>query len=406
MSGETDTFEAETDVLADIRLVEAGEYLHEYTGIVTETEERVRLLTLSQELAETAAAVNAFSQVSDRWYNASANATILTIRDRGTEPRPWIGVPDHGGETLATLQPELSPEVVERIVTETGDALRTLGLYNTVHGHLSPDDVYLPDATDKTEAPSVRVGGFGLEAAVQDAVGEFGPTAYTAPELLDNPGRSAEHTDVYGLATVTYFALTGEPPIAGTDFEQAIRDGPPAPPSTYADGITDELDDVISKALATRPKNRYDSPYTFTRAFVSAYSPDAISPSDSAGETDGETETAAVSTEMTDSAGDDTPPSKTADSDSVSGEDDSSEPDERDPESRETETDNTTGSSVTQTKNVLVVTAVVASGLSLVGSTAAAGDSSQNLAIATVLFICGVGSLALGLVIAIYGVEL
>ncbi|MDS0284499.1 PQQ-binding-like beta-propeller repeat protein [Haloarcula onubensis] len=298
MSGPADNFDDETDALSDVRLAESGEYLHEYTGILAETDERVRILTLAPELDEIDSAVDAFARVSDQWYNASANANILTIRDRSTEPRPWIAVPDHDGDTLATLQPNLSPEAIETVISETADALRTLGLYNTVHGYLSPDDIYIPDAADQTANPTVHVGGFGLEAAVQAAVGEFKPTAYTAPELLNNPSQSTEQTDVYGLAAVTYLALTGHPPIEGADLDQAIRDGPSNPLSEYEDAIPGELDDVVLQALSTRPEDRYDSPYSFSRAFLSAFIPDEFR-SDDAGK-QGDDEGVTASSKSTD----------------------------------------------------------------------------------------------------------
>ncbi|WP_277543290.1 outer membrane protein assembly factor BamB family protein [Haloarcula laminariae] len=274
MSGPANRFEAETDALSDVRLAGPGEYLHEYTGVLAETGERVRILAIPPELAEIDAAIDAFKQVSDRWYNASANANILTVRDRGTEPRPWIAVPDHGGDTLTTLQSDLSPEAIETIISETADALRTLGLYNTVHGHLSPDDIYLPDATGQTDAPTVEVGGFGLEAAIQAAVGEFEPTVYSAPELLDGSNQPTEETDVYGLAAISYFALIGSPPVEGANLDQAIRDGPATPPSAYDDAIPAGLDDAVIQALAANPADRYESPYAFHRGFISAFDPD------------------------------------------------------------------------------------------------------------------------------------
>ncbi|WP_277543585.1 hypothetical protein [Haloarcula laminariae] len=310
MSGPADKFDDETDALSDVRRAEyGGEYLHEYIAVLAETDERVRVFVLAPELADNDAAIDAFAQVSDQWHNASANANILTIRDRGTEPRPWIAVPDHGGDTLATVQDDLSPDTIETVVSETADALRTLGLYNTVHGHLSPDDIYLPDATEQTATPSVHLGGFGLEAAIQAAVGEFAPTAYTAPEVLDNPDQPTEHTDVYGLAAVTYFTLTSHPPLDGDNLTEAIRDGPSSPPSTYDDAIPAELDNVVIQALSTRPEDRYDSPYAFGRAFLSAFdstalAPDADEPEDdtdqsaAAGDTDEDDESPSEDTDQ------------------------------------------------------------------------------------------------------------
>ncbi|WP_277543289.1 hypothetical protein [Haloarcula laminariae] len=304
MSGPADRFEQDTDSVSDVRRAELGKFLHEYTGVLADTDERVRLLTLAPEFTHINAAVDAFSQVSDTWHNASANANILTVLDRGTEPRPWIAVPDDNSDTLATLQPELSPGAIETVIRETTDALRTLGLYNTVHGHLSPDDIYLQNGAEETGELLVEVGGFGLEAAIQAVVGEFEPTAYTAPELLDNPDQPTKQTDVYSVGAITYFALTGSPPVEGADLDQAIRDGPSGAPSVYDGAVPSELNDVVMQALSTSPDERYESSYAFGRAFLSTFDPDDMGPEDS-GEDSGEEAETVGSTDPDDDSEDD-----------------------------------------------------------------------------------------------------
>ena len=273
MSGPGDRFGADTAKLEEVQQLRSTAHLAEYTGVLTETGDSVHLLTLAPELADTDAAVDAFSRVSDQWYNASANANIRPVRARGTTPRPWIAVPDTTEATLATTQPSLSPAASKTVIAETADALRTLGLYNTVHGQLTPDDIYLPDGIDESAGITVEVGGFGLEAAIGAASGTYEPTAYTPPELVDGLSQLGEQADVYGLGAVTYFALTGQPPITGSDLPAAIRDGPTAPPSAYADDVSQAVDDVVMKALAASPADRYDSPYAFHRAFASAFDP-------------------------------------------------------------------------------------------------------------------------------------
>ncbi|WP_277543288.1 beta-alanine-activating enzyme beta-propeller domain-containing protein [Haloarcula laminariae] len=298
MSGPADRFEAETDALSDVRLAESGEYLHEYTGVLAETDERVRVLVLAPALAEIDAAVDAFGRVSDQWYNASANGNIRTIRERGTDPRPWIALPDDNAETLATIQPGLSPDAIETVIAETADALRTLGLYNTVHGHLSPDDIYVTTVDDEPEELTVEVGGFGLEAAVRAAIDEADPTAYTAPELLDGANQSSEQTDVYGLGAVTYFILAGQAPVAGSDLSKAISDGPTNPPSTYTGGMPADIDGVVMQALSVSSSDRYESPYQFRRAFLNVFDPGDPRLDDTSEDGDDENET----TESTESA--------------------------------------------------------------------------------------------------------
>ncbi|WP_277543640.1 protein kinase domain-containing protein [Haloarcula laminariae] len=319
MSGPAEEFGEDTARFEMVQRAECGDYLHEYTGVLAETNKQVRILTLAPSLAENDDAVDAFTRVSDQWYGASANGNILTIQARDKVPRPWIAVPDNGGDTLATVHDDFSAETIESIIGETAEALRTIGLYNTVHGHLSPTDIYV--TTSASETTAVQVGGFGLEAAIRSAVGESNLTPYTAPELVNGSTQPTEQTDVYGLGAVTYFALTGQPPVTGTDLKAAIRKGPTDPPSAYVEDITANVDDVVMQALSANPADRYDSPYAFYRAFLSAFDP-----TDFAGdeETVGESETNPVGEKSTASSEEPTDGPRTAGETTADMEDSSS----------------------------------------------------------------------------------
>ena len=274
MSGPAERFGSSAPKLDDVTGAKEGAYIHEYVGELAETGEPVRVLTLAPDIADDEDATDAFGRVSDAWYNASANANVTPVRERDTAPRPWLAVPHAPEATLASVRDELSPEAIGTVVTESADALRTLGLYNTVHGHLSPADISIGDATDDGTR-TVQVGGFGLEHAVRAAVGASEPTPYTAPELLEEPTGATERTDVYGLGAVTYFALTGRPPVEG-DLDRAISEGATVPPSEHEDAVDPDLDEVVLRALSTRPAERQESPYAFERAFQSSYDPDAF----------------------------------------------------------------------------------------------------------------------------------
>lgn len=307
MSGPAERFGSSTPKLDDVTGAGDGTHVHEYVGELAETGEPVRVLTLAPDIADEDA-VDAFGRVSDAWYNASANANITPVRERDTAPRPWLAVPRAPEATLASVRDELSPEAIGTVVTESADALRTLGLYNTVHGHLSPGDISIGGVADDSETLSVQVGGFGLEHAVRTAVGAHEPTPYTAPELLEEPTGATERTDVYGLGAVAYFALTGRPPVEGADLAEAVRAGPTAPPSAAADAIGPDLDEVVLRALSTRPTDRQESPYAFERAFQGSYDPDAFdSPAADAQDEDAGAEDEAPPAEEEPDAGDEQP---------------------------------------------------------------------------------------------------
>ena len=370
-------FVGTTDLLRDGEPLAVGPYLHEYEGVSRESDETVRVVTIAPELADNEAATDAFARVTGQWYSANTHPNIRTLAERGTTPRPWVALPRVDAQTLDTAQPRLTPGDVETVITDTAEALRTLHLYNAVHGALTPDDVLVPVENGER---AVRVGGFGLERAVRAAVEKPEPTPYTAPELITDPDQPTAETDVYGLGAVAYYALTGRPPRTSGDPPQtAIRDGEIEPPSTHATEVSAEVDDVVMRALARRPSERYGSSYAFQTAITQALPDvsDTAEPSPDPAESDEE-------------------PNGHSD-----GEAEQAIPDDSDGTPAET-----VNSDAERTGGAVVVISLVAGGLSLAASITTAIDSGQNLAVATALFVLGIGVLVVGLLTAVYGIEL
>jgi serine/threonine-protein kinase len=83
-------------------------------------------------------------------------------------------------------------------------------------------------------------------------------------------------TDVYGLGAIAYAALTGAPPFGGGTaavvMARVIRERP-KPPSVLS-GLPPAIDDVIERAMAKAPADRYATPGEladdFTRALRAA----------------------------------------------------------------------------------------------------------------------------------------
>jgi serine/threonine protein kinase len=82
-------------------------------------------------------------------------------------------------------------------------------------------------------------------------------------------------TDVYALGCVLFHALTGSVPfIRGNDLERMwahVHETPPAP-SSIETRLPKALDDVLARALAKRPDDRYQSAGEFARAARAATS--------------------------------------------------------------------------------------------------------------------------------------
>lgn len=130
-----------------------------------------------------------------------------------------------------------------------------------MHRDVKPSNVLITDEAGEDFAYLID---FGI---ARDAVGPtltgtgvtVGTLSYMAPERY--LGRSTDHrVDVYSLGCLLYEALTGSRPFPGEDFPTqmyAHLDQPPPRPSAARPGIPIALDEVVARAMAKDPVQRY-----------------------------------------------------------------------------------------------------------------------------------------------------
>ena len=153
----------------------------------------------------------------------------------------------------AGLKPGQALEVVRQIC----EALRFAHDRGIVHRDVKPENVLL------TRGGTVKIADFGLAKLGRpvDANEEESPKPWTltgtrqamgtphymAPEQLRGTRDVDHRADIYSLGVVFYELLTGELPV-----------GRFAPPSSR-EGVDARLDEVVLKALASEPAERYQS---------------------------------------------------------------------------------------------------------------------------------------------------
>src|SRR5262245_35397949 len=161
------------------------------------------------------------------------------------------------------------PEVV-RIMGELLDALEFAHEAGVIHRDIKPANVML-DAQRR-----VKLADFGV-ARVQDsdrsAAGTMvGTPAFMSPEQISG-GKIDRRTDIFSAGVVLYQLLTGEQPFQGEGtwtVARQIMQEEPARPSTLVTNISPAFDEVVGRALAKDPAERYSSAAQFAAALRGA----------------------------------------------------------------------------------------------------------------------------------------
>jgi serine/threonine-protein kinase len=91
----------------------------------------------------------------------------------------------------------------------------------------------------------------------------LGTPDYLAPEQARDPRRVDIRADIYSLGCTLYQALAGEPPFADENLvRQILRHATqqPRPLEECKPPITPELSKVVTRMMAKKPEDRYQSP--------------------------------------------------------------------------------------------------------------------------------------------------
>ena len=149
-------------------------------------------------------------------------------------------------------------EPASRLLSQVADALAYAHRQSVVHRDVKPANVLLD------EEGHAYLSDFGIAAPLADSetAGHLvtSSPAYVPPEELKGQPLTPR-SDIYGLGLLTFELLTGQrPPIDGS--LPSVRSARPELPAA--------LDDVIARATASEPEERYDSVDGFAAAFAAA----------------------------------------------------------------------------------------------------------------------------------------
>ena len=203
-----------------------------------------------------------------------AHPAIVSIYDTCTDDGDEAIVMELvDGDTLRdclAAQGPLEPPRAVDVVAQVADALAFAHRAGVVHRDVKPGNILMCDDG------RVLVTDFGIAKAAEEtndltATGAIVGTAkYLAPEQVEG-GTVDARADVYALGVVLYELLTGRAPFAAdTDLATAVLrlNTEPPKPRQVRPGIPRSLEQIVLKAMARRPADRYASAEELRAALI------------------------------------------------------------------------------------------------------------------------------------------
>src|SRR5277367_2814705 len=149
---------------------------------------------------------------------------------------------------------------VLRIMEQTCSALQFAHERNVIHRDIKPANLMLTadDTVKITDFGTAKILQFGT---AQQTTHVMGTPSYMSPEQVK--GRPVDgRSDIFSLGVMLYEMLTGEKPFPGQSITTVIYkivNEEPIPPRQLNPSVHPGLNDIVMRALAKEPEERYQS---------------------------------------------------------------------------------------------------------------------------------------------------
>ena len=211
---------------------------------------------------------------------------ILTLFDSGeADGFLYYVMPYIEGESLRDRldrEKQLPLEDALAIAREVADALSYAHAHGVVHRDIKPENILLADG-------HATVADFGIAKAVSEAGAtrltatgmSVGTPIYMSPEQAAGEADLDGRSDLYSLACVLYEMLAGQPPFTGPTAANVVHQHLTAdarPVSQLRPAVPPAIADVLARALAKNPADRFSPAAQFAAALVPLASAAAPAP--------------------------------------------------------------------------------------------------------------------------------
>ena len=197
-----------------------------------------------------------FINEAQTWRKVDGHQNIVSVRDWGKQPVPWLLIEYVENGDLASAKHDIGISEGLEIMKGVTDAL--IHADRVCHHDIKPRNILL------TEELSPKLADWGLAKITstrRSRESKIGTVGYRAPEQFNH--ESLDHsTDMYQLGVTGYEMLTGQLPFdpQGTDsLEHKVKHEQPTPPSEINSNIPSDVDELILRCLAKRKSDRFNS---------------------------------------------------------------------------------------------------------------------------------------------------
>src|SRR5436305_2929 len=209
---------------------------------------------------------------------------IVRVLDYGVDgTTPFLVMDFAPNGTLRKRYPKGVPLPLSTIVsyvTQLADALQYAHEQKVIHRDVKPENMLLDRRNE------VLLSDFGIAVVAQSShyhstqsIQELaGTIAYMAPEQIQS--QAVPSSDQYALGIVVYEWLSGTRPFHGSFAEVAVKQTLVPPPSLREKipTLSPAIEEVVMKALAKDPKQRFVDVKAFAAALEEAFQKEPASP--------------------------------------------------------------------------------------------------------------------------------
>ncbi|HEX6242436.1 MAG TPA: serine/threonine-protein kinase [Polyangiales bacterium] len=245
----------------------------------------VALKLLHRNLTDDSVVIQRFQREA-RITVSIGHPNIVEVLDMGQEPTgaPFIVMEYVRGRNVKKLLRDEGPVSIERasrIVGQVLEALAATHKNGVVHRDLKPENILLTPRND--EPDFVKVFDFGISTFTESATErerrvDLTPTGFTmatpfyaSPEQIRGAKGRDPRVDIYAVGVILFELLTGSRPFEGAnlpDLCDRILAGELTPLRAFRKDVPDALEQVVRRALALYPVDRYQTASDFLQALL------------------------------------------------------------------------------------------------------------------------------------------